>query len=425
MSSWKRINTVRKVPNFSSRSLGSQAGSERTISRLGNSYFGFGNHAGPGSSIKAVVVDERLLEPLHLELGANVHAIKVQEKEQIKSLNDRFASFIDKVRHLEQQNKMLETKLQLLQSGPKTDPDFESMFRTYILKLQSQLNTLENHKELLNAELRSVHLLVEGNKYKYEEEINKRYSAENDFVCLKKDADNGYLAKARLETELSVVLRELDFIKALYAQEVWELKEQLKNTSVVVELDNSRQLDMKNVVKELKSQYDEVSARSRQEAEALYKKKIELVASQVEQHSSELKGSKSEIAKLKRLITNLQADIMAVKVQCKSVDEQITEAEHCGKEAVFDAKKQLKKLEEALHIKKQDMTRQVLEYQKLLNIKLALDIEIATYKKLLEGEEKRIGPESVTRFLTVPNTSQQEPVKTITCTSIFVKMIKT
>lgn len=53
-----------------------------------------------------------------------------------------------------------------------------------------------------------------------------------------------------------------------------ELKEQLKDTSVVVEMDNSRELDMKQVVKEVKSQFEEVSARSRKEAEAWYKNKV-------------------------------------------------------------------------------------------------------------------------------------------------------
>ncbi|XP_077080045.1 keratin, type II cytoskeletal 8 [Siphateles boraxobius] len=372
---------------FSSRTVG-------TYPRQGNVYFGYGSVSPVVVPIEAVSVNTSLLTPVDLQLDPDLQTVRIQEKEQIKILNNRFVSFIDKVRKLEQENKLLETKWQLLQKKPKPESQLEPMLKSYISSLEKHLERVKKDEEHLNAELRNVNAQVEEEKQRYEDEINKRNKAENDFVLLKKDVDTTYLFKNGLEVKIAEILEDLNFFKCFYEQELHELQAEVTDTSVMVQMDNSRTLNMEKIISDVRRQHEEIAACSRREAEAWYKNKFDMMSSQADQCNTELKDNKGAIANLKRQIMRLQNDITSAKSQCESVERQIEEAERCGEEAVLNARQHIRSLRDALQKAKQDITKLLHDYQELMNVKLSLDIEIATYKKLLEGEENRHGLES-------------------------------
>lgn len=100
----RRSYSVKNTYGGGNRGFGGSGGFSIASSAaygLGSSMGGAGGVVGGFSGqapITAVTVNRSLLAPLNLEIDPNIQTVRTQEKEQIKTLNNRFASFIDKVR---------------------------------------------------------------------------------------------------------------------------------------------------------------------------------------------------------------------------------------------------------------------------------------------------------------------------------------
>ncbi|CAL8335457.1 unnamed protein product [Gadus morhua 'NCC'] len=230
---------------------------------------------------------------------------------------------------------------------------------------------------------------LERAREKLDEEVRAREEAESVLKCHRKDVDDATLVRLELEKKVESLLDEVAFLRKVHEEELQELQASLQATQVSVEMDMSKP-DLAAALKDIRAQYETLSAKNQVQAEDWYRSKFASVSDAASRNQDAVKHSKEELSEYRRQVQARTLEIEALRGHNEALERQMAEMEDRHGNEVGEMQDTIGQLENALRSTKGEMSRHLREYQDLLNVKMALDIEIAAYRKLLEGEECRL-----------------------------------
>uniref|UniRef100_A0A0N5A832 Intermediate filament tail domain protein n=1 Tax=Syphacia muris TaxID=451379 RepID=A0A0N5A832_9BILA len=356
-----------------------------------------------------------------------------REKKEISELNDRFASYIEKVRFLDAQNRKMIADLKMfsarigsnastsqkmheaeLEMAKKIIADTEAerlkaevdipKLSEEIIQYQKRYNDVVRARQTDRNEI--VNLIIKFSELDGERNLLRRRieEVEDEVKMLKKDNYNLASMQSRLasdreqeslaridaESRIQMLREELEFTRREQELELKDLQASMVRDTTTENREYFKS-ELANAIRGIREEYDNLVVTNRNDMEKWYKVKMQEFQSSVSRKALEQNYVEEEVKRLRTQFSDIRTKVANFEEKNSFLSKQVIDMNNQLEDEQKRYELALEEREKSIQKLREESEALVQEFQRLLDTKETLEQEILTYRELLEGEETRAG----------------------------------
>nr|pir hypothetical protein R04E5.10 - Caenorhabditis elegans [Caenorhabditis elegans] len=352
-----------------------------------------------------------------------------REKREIADLNNRLARYVEKVRFLEAQNRVLENDIGLfrqaahIHTGKVRDYyDAEkTSLATLVREQEAKVSSAKQNIRKLEPEITTaIRTLASSLEHRQrvrsdkKEQLKHLSDLESETAYIKRLINDCDDEKSHLKTEISRIRGEIKRILALRDKErngfsrsqtaAQDLLKKLNATISTHEIaireeinkarrdstDKNREFfhrELHMSMKEIRDQFESDSKKARKTWEEWYKKKITEIKKRSEKFSLTQNQAREEVLRIRSLLNELRTKISDADSMTQALSKRIEDMKFREDEELRMFEQSLTEKELAVTRMRDECAKLSVELETLVENQINLRSEIAHYRKLMEQAE--------------------------------------